>query len=345
MLSVAIDVSDRSIKYIELARSKKGLHVVRADRLPVPEGVIRSGIIEQPEAMKDLFRTLRESTSRAPFARVSLPEEQAYVFELVVTTSDTEEVRSMIELQLEKYVPIPLYDAVFDFEVLAETKDGFIVIVSVMDRATIEVYQSVCESAGIIPIVFELESYALSRAVAGVHSEIPVLIVDCGDARTGVSVAYRGHLLYTTTLDVGGGSLTQLIKKALNCTNEEANYQKITHGIFDEYNSPELFASLTQSAKSIADEILRQKMYWNERSQKDDSIGGSIQKIVLCGGNAATRGFVEYVASHTGEEVELADMGASIGAYGYAIDFGNIPKNDTLAFSTAIGLALGDFIV
>lgn len=344
--SVAIDLSDRSVKFLELERKNKNLIVRSVGKITIPEGVVRSGVIEQPQQMKDLFVTLKSYTSKTPFVRVALPEEQAYVFELSVPVSSVEEIRSTVELQLEKYVPIPAHDAVFDFEVVAQVENQYIIIVSVMDQVTIDSYIDLCESAGFTPLSFELESYAVSRAVTSKTNPEAVLIIDCGDVRTGLSIVYKGHLLYTTTIDIGGESFTSAIENSLKISRIEAEKLKELHGLNDSYNSPELVALFQIQLKKFADQILKQQYYWNDRVTKHDVVfAAPVTTFVLCGGHANMKGFVENLEVLLQGKVERADVWKSAKEAGFIIEERLFAKEDRLGFSTCLGLALGDSIV
>ena len=61
MASVGLDISDKSIKYAELAESKGSLKILRHGEVLVPPGVIVSGKIEDKKKMIELVTLLKKT--------------------------------------------------------------------------------------------------------------------------------------------------------------------------------------------------------------------------------------------------------------------------------------------
>jgi Tfp pilus assembly PilM family ATPase len=113
--SFGLDISDESLKFVELLRTKDGIKMGRYGERKIPVGIIESGKIKNPEKLKEVLSSLREEEG-VKFVRVSLPEEQVYLFALKLEKSGLKNIREGIELALEEHVPIPAQDAIFEYD-------------------------------------------------------------------------------------------------------------------------------------------------------------------------------------------------------------------------------------
>ena len=126
MNSCAIDISDQSIKYGELATSASGLHLTKYGREKIPLGIVVSGKIEKEAELVTVLKKIKEKEN-LHFIRVSLPEEQMYLFTLSIPKTENDNIRDMILLQIEEYIPLKALDCVFDYDVISQDdKSSFV---------------------------------------------------------------------------------------------------------------------------------------------------------------------------------------------------------------------------
>ena len=117
--SVGVDISDTSIKYLDLTRDRRSGHSLRLGKwgnLDVPEGTLKRGNIEDPKAIADRLREIKKRTGSSN-VRIALPEERAYLFETEIARGTSfKEIRGQLEFRLEENVPLSPRDAFFDFD-------------------------------------------------------------------------------------------------------------------------------------------------------------------------------------------------------------------------------------
>jgi type IV pilus assembly protein PilM len=164
MNSCALDISDQSIKYGELYPTGGGLRLGRFGQEKIPQGVIVSGKIEKEEVLVKILKdfAVREDLH---LVRVSLPEEQMYLFTLSIPKTESSDIRDSISLQIEEHIPLSALDTIFDYHIISEHGDKLFIEVTAIAQSTIESYLSVFEQAGVTPVSFELEAQAIARAV------------------------------------------------------------------------------------------------------------------------------------------------------------------------------------
>ncbi len=339
--SFGLDISDQSLKFVELVVAKNGIRIGRYGERKIPLGIIKSGKIKDTRRLKEevLLPLRREEGIR--FVRVSLPEEQVYLFHLRLEKAGLENLREGIEFSLEEHIPIPAAEAIFDYELLNQDAESVEVEVAAIPQNVIQNYLSVFRESFISVQSFELEAQAISRAVIKKGDLDTYMIVDFGQTRTGIFIVSRGLAVFTSTFDMGGASLVNVIQKSFNISREEAEKMKKDYGL--ERNAPnkEIFPVLLNSVSVLRDEIVKHLLYWQTHKDEEGKEHPPIKKILLCGGDSNLIGLPEYLSGSTRTPVELTNVWVNITdtrKYIPGINF-----NKSLTFAAALGLALGDF--
>jgi type IV pilus assembly protein PilM len=340
MRSCAIDISDQTIKYGELDPTSKGLRVGRYGQVKIPPGIVVSGKIVDSKKVVNILRELALRL-KLTFVRVSLPEEQMYLFTLSMPKiGDREDLKEAILLQIEEHIPLKASDTTFDYSIISENNETVFVEVAATASNTIESYVQVFQDAGLTPISFELEAQAIARAIIPQADKSPVMIVDFGETRTGVSIAYNGRVLFTTTLDIGGEILTNMIAKNLSMTFAEAEKLKRTYGTDESMTADEVFPIIINGISVLRDELNKHYLYWKTHNY-DGAEHEPISRIILCGGGANLPGVADYLEASMKVKVEHANVWVNIlDPREYIPD---MSRKESLDYATVFGLALGDY--
>ena len=338
--SFGVDISDESIKFIELLNVRSGIRVGRHGEHKIPSGIIESGKIKDSKRMEEILLSLRRKDG-VKSVRVSIPEEQVYLFKLQLGKAGLKSVRESIELVLEEHIPIPAEDAIFDYEILNEDEHNLEIEVATIPKNVIENYLSVFKNSGISVKSFELEPQAIVRAVIKSGDPETYMIVDFGEKRTGIFIVSRGIVMFTSTLDVGGVTLNNMIAKNFKVSFEEAEKMKRQAGLKRNLPNKEIFSVLLNSVSILRDEIVKHFLYWHTHKDEQGKNNPPIKKIILCGGDSNLIGLPDYFSVSMKNPVEMANVWVNIvdtGSYIPEINF-----KQALSFAAALGLALGDF--
>ena len=254
MPSFGLDISDESMKFAEIVNTSNGIRMGRHGEYKIPAGIIESGKIKDPKKMEDLLVTVRKE-SGVKSVRVSLPEGQIYLFKIRLDKNGLEHVREAIELSLEEHIPIPAKDAIFDYEILNEEEQFLYIQVTAIPKSVLENYLTVFRSAGIWVKSFELEGQAISRAIVKKGDAGTYMIVDFGENSTGISVLSNGVVMFTSTLDVGGSTLDNMIAQNFNVSLADAEKIKKEYGL--QRNMPNTNEILSNISAIISDIYIR----------------------------------------------------------------------------------------
>jgi Tfp pilus assembly PilM family ATPase len=139
---------------------------------------------------------------------------------------------------------------------------------------------------------------------------------------------------FTSTLAIGGDSITNAFEKNFSISNEEAEKMKYDkkEGEEDVANEPADYTLNTLSA--IKDEINRLLVYW----QTHGGDSNKIEKILLCGRNSTLAGFDSYLA--IGLKIGVAHANVWVNAFDFEECIPPMMAGVSLNYAVPIGVAI-----
>ncbi len=340
MPHVGIDLSDRSVKFAQISR--RGFHAELSGygSLPIPPGLVKSGLITNPAEVGAVCKKLLEKTTTS-FVALSLPEEKAYVFSTKLSDVTRAEPYGAFELSLESHVPISPENAIFDIDIIHESKSGFEVAVSVFPRDVLKTYLELTESFGGVPVRFEIEAQSVARALVSPSDTGAIMIVDIGRSRTGFAIVSNGVVQHSATVPVGGDTLTNALATKLGLSEEIARKTKEERGLLRTKENEEVCAVLSGVASALRDEIGKHYEFWSSHVLESGSVQRKVEKVYLAGGDANIPGMREYLRMGLPTSVEYGNPWVNIiSAHSHVPA---IPFTESLQYASAIGLALAHF--
>jgi len=338
MPAVGIDISDRSVRFAELKRKSGAFVLGKFGEKKIPSGIVISGQIRKQDELREVLAALKQEHDFT-FVRISLPEQQGYSLKIQIPRVKPNEIYESLELQLEEHVPLSVQEAVFDYHLVTcsdEEKGVYEIGLSVMPYKIIKSYVHLFDNTGLTPLSFEFEVHAIARSVIKQDDCGAFLLLDIGATRTGVAVQSRGVITFTSTIDVGGHSLTESIAKALGISFEEAEQKKESRGLLDGKGDP-LYQALITRLSVLRDEINKHYTYIKTHKNIIGKGESNVERIVICGGEANVPGFANYLATTLKVDIEIANPWTNINPLTDYIP--EIPSNHALRYVTALGLA------
>lgn len=341
--AAGIDISDSSIKWLALEGDKTKKRIRSYGEELLSEGIVVNGTVQDVPKLAEALREVKKHLGGIDCAHVALPEEAAYVFSMhVPDMSSREQILSMIEFELDARVPIEPSAAVYDFNVIMKYDDGAgeEIGVVVFPRDLAESYAAAFDAAGILLLSLEVEARSIARAVSSGRDDEPItLLVDFGRARTGLAVLKRGVPIFTSTVAVGGETMTRAIMEKLALSREEAETFKSDQGLLAEggAKSPGIEA-LSHSASALADEVVRHYRYWDTRRNEHGERMTPIARVLLVGGTANLRGLTDYIAARVQAPTERPNIWQHVCSFDDYIP--PVSWRKSLQYATAVGLAL-----
>lgn len=333
--AVGLDISDQSVKFVELAGRAGQVRFVRAGRSEIPRGAIEAGVIKDAQTVTAVLARLAEEHQLKQVI-VALPEEQTYIIELDLPKVRPSQIRESVELSVVDYLRFPVTEAVLDFELLPDINqaDAWLpVVATVLPQAVAQSYSSVLTAAGLTPTAFELEPQALARALLVSGAEA-VMIIDIGQARTSFYVATNGLVRYGATINtISGNLLTESLVQRNNLSAKEAEEQKIKHGLAGESS---IAAILEPLIVLLSDETEHRLFAWSHDNHQSLP-RTEIKKIVLTGGQSTLPGLSSLLENRLKLPVAVGNPWQNTVHVDDSVD---VPFNRAVGLATAVGLAL-----
>lgn len=302
--TVGIVMTDADTKLVQLRRKifGNGFKLARSSKTNNPKGAIKSGMIANPDQITPILKKLA-SQYNIHYAHAILPEEKAYLFTTTIGRVPPEGLKDAVAFIIEENAPVSLTESVFDFEILDENENtnDIKLTVSVLPKGVVSAYEQLFESAGIIPISFDLESQAIARAVIRRGDRRPHLIINLSLEKTGFYVVEREVVQFSTTYSVGAGG------SYLNPNDLKAEMHKVL-------------------------------AFWHAHTDKAGKSENQIAQIILCGVVGNDKDFFERFLGDSDIPCALADVWLNMSpshSHTSKMSFG-----ESLDYASAIGLLL-----
>ncbi|OJI09477.1 hypothetical protein BK006_00860 [bacterium CG10_49_38] len=336
---VGLDVSDNSIKFMELSRRGQGFRLGRWGEWPVPTGLIDGGEIKNPDGFKELLNQFKAKHGFDQVA-ISLPDDHAYTINLTLPSMKPEEILGSIELQLEEYIPLPAASVVFDFDLVEATPTGPIEVgISALPRTVVEGHEQLFAVAGFDLLSLETQGEALARALTSRQEKKNLLIADLGGNHTAIFWVKNGVVIHASASPIGGEAITQNLQKTLGVDRAAAEKIKINQGMSRADENKNVFEAIIPVVSAIREEMSRRISFWVEKKEGEEET--LVDKILLIGGQSSLPGLVEYLSVNLERPIELANPWIKVFPAGTVVP--DLSYNESLRYGTAIGLALLNF--
>lgn len=342
---LCLDLSDKSLKYMELRRKNGALSVGRFGIYALEEGMIEGGEIKQKEKLISFLKPIKEKL-KTEIVIASLPEEKVFLSRIKFPLMDEYRIKEALSLQLDEYVPLSAAEAIFDYDIInkpAENKEQthLHLNLAAFPKSFVESYRDVFFGAGFVPAAFEMEAQAFARAVVPEEEIGSIMIVDFGRSRTTFAIVSNSKVQFATTIALAGEEIEKTFITQLKIGRPQVEAAKRDIGLIKRKGNEALFESLKPIVSVIKDEAAKQAAYWESRNEVGEK-NEKISKIILCGGESTLAGLPEFLSYELKIKAELGNPWINVASFENYIP--EIEARDSLAYSTVIGLALRQWI-
>lgn len=300
---IGLDISSSGVKMVELAGDgKSGYRVERYTTEVLPRDVVADGNIVSLEAAAESVRHAwkRLATSTRNVA-IALPASHVITKKIIVGAGQREaDLEIVVESEANQYIPFPLEEVNLDFQVIGpapSSPDEIEVLIAASRKEKVEDRVAVAESAGLKPLVVDVDSYAALSAFELIERQLPeggkgqvVALVDVGANVMSLTVLRDRLQLYSREQAFGGNQLTQEIARVFGMSFEDAETEKRRNNLPNTYES-EL---LKPFVEGMALEVSRALQFFFTSTQFS-----KVDHVVLAGGCAILPAADEAVASRT----------------------------------------------
>lgn len=342
-----LDVSDQSLRLIQLKKRGKKNIIVSHNEVQIPEKVISNGEIQDSKKMAEIIRQAVKSAKGSKISTKNvisvLPETKTFikVIEINLRKSQIEKeekqasLEDLVRQEIINHFPLDIDDIYLDWQILQENPDSIKLLTGAVPKNVSDSYVQTLEKSGLSPQILEIEAAPIIRSLIAAENENPKIIIDFGANRTGLIVYDKGTAQFTVSLPISGEKITKTISDTLKIDPKKSEQVKIVCGLDKEKCEGALEKILFGAINELASSIKKSISYYQENYKGS----GKISEVMLCGGGANFLKIDQVLQEKIGLPVKIGNP-----LVNEVINKKNgIPKEKLLSYTTAIGLALRPF--
>lgn len=333
MRILGIDLGSTSVKAVELD-SAFGRYEIR----DYYEQKVESGT-SALQALARLLESLPKSPDRIAMA---LPTRRVTFRNLKLPTRDRKAIQTGVAFELEDELPFTLDKAVFDYSVVAQSKQGTELHVSATLKQHLGESLSQWQEAGADPDVVTTEAWAyrnlVNRLVPRSEQEQPILLADLGHERSVLYIHWHGAPVMAREISWGGRDLTDAIARKYALAPEQAETAKLDHGfVVSEDQKAEITPEQNEFSDTLMEPLqeLISHLKQIEFTCKNLTHQG-LSRIYLAGGTVQLPGLIRVLEEHAMLPVRQIRALSSVAASGVTYS-----DHTDAVFGLAASLALG----
>jgi len=213
---LGLDITTSSIKLIELTKSGDGYRVESYAAEPSPPNSINDKAIVDAQAVGEAVqRAVKRSGTRTRECAIAISGDAVItkVIQMPRNLKDSE-LESQVEMQADQYIPFPMEEVSYDFEVVGPSEkdpEAYDVLLVATRSENVEQRQAAVQAAGLSARIVDVEAYALENACRLLTHQMQdggidrtIAVMDFGASSTTFSVLKDLKVIYTRDFSFGG---------------------------------------------------------------------------------------------------------------------------------------------
>ncbi|MDZ4178279.1 MAG: type IV pilus assembly protein PilM [Coriobacteriia bacterium] len=358
-MPVGLDIGTDRCRAAQLKPSGSGFALSSYGRVSMPLGAVVEGEIVDPEAVSSSIKELwRHGGFKGKDVAIGVSNQKVVVRLIDLPFMERSELEGAIQYQAQDYIPIPIEDAILDFQIIGDymtpaDEHMMEVLLVAAQRDMIGNAVAAVEGAGLRLSHIDVTAFSIVRALLGMtESVLPdeneqageaIGVIHVSSGITNIAVVEKGVPRFTRVSSIAGNQFTQAIANVLNLTFDEAEELKLRAGLPDiEGGEPPTDDQMVQVARDALErevnkfiaEVRRSLDYYLTQATQIRTI----RKIYMTGSGAQLTHMPNYLAKGLQAEVALADPIARIQI---ASSIEQEVLADRMGIATAVGLAMG----
>jgi type IV pilus assembly protein PilM len=352
---IGLDIGTNAVRVAEIDPGDPP-RLTTFGQVALPFEAMRDGEVVEPAAVTEAVQRLwRELSLKKGAVRIGVASPRVLVRTVDLPAMSDDELASALEFQAQELIPIPLDEAVLDFQALERLEPALPapdqgddedvpasemirVLLAAARRDTVSTVVHAVRAAGLTVSAVDLVPLALVRAIGRRVSDNgngAEAIVSVGGGVTTIVVHEAGLPRFVRILGSGGRGLTDAIARDMALTVEQAEALKRQGALAAQEHAQAASSAMARPLADLVEQIRGSLDYY--RTQPD---AARILRVTLTGGAAQTPGLSEQLRELIGMPVDFAQPREHVvvGDIGFSDD--QLQAIDPF-LPVPIGLALG----
>jgi type IV pilus assembly protein PilM len=234
--------------------------------------------------------------------------QRVVVREVILPWLPEKELKESLPYQVQEFIPIPVDEAVLDFDVLEEFEHEGAKMLRVLlvaaQRPMVETVVHVAQQARLEPVGLDLIPFALLRSVGEVDGAVfdqsgEEAVIDVGAEITSICVHDHGVPRFVRILPTGGSDVTTAMSRALGVPMDQAEALKTGQEVETHVSAEDARRVAHGRASSFVDEIRSSLEFYSAQTP-----GARVTRVLVTGGGSKLDGFPELLEERLAIPVE-----------------------------------------
>ncbi len=339
---LGLNIGSGYIKMVELKDSGSIYTLSNFGMAALPPDAIVDGAIMDSSAVVTAIVNLANNLKvKKKKISTSISGHSVIVKKITLPLMNENTIEDTIHQEAAQHIPYDISDVNLDFQILGPNQnnpENMDVILVAVKKDTINDYLALVEEAGFIPVVVDVDTFALENAYEYNYSENEkkiVALVDIGTNLTCINILDDGVTCFSRNITSGSRLITEQLQKQFSLNYEKAELLKMGCPEKSGIDVAMVLTAIKGAAFSLINEIIKTIDLFHTSAVSE----GRIEKIVLSGGGAKTHDILKDIQDKSGIKTELIDPFRNIMVPEKQFDLEYIKEISPIA-TVAMGLAL-----
>jgi len=299
---VGLDIGSSSIKEVELRASRQGYELVSYGMEPLAQDTVVDGaIMDAPAVAAAISNIFDKQGVKTKNVATAVSGHSVITKRVALPLMSEEELYDRIQSEAAQHIPFDIADVNLSYQHLDSLDSQMDVLLVAVKKDKILNHTNVLAQAGKIPMVVDIDAFALQNCFEMNYDPEPsqtVALLNVGASMMNINIVRGGIPLFPRDVSVGGNQYTDALQKELDLSYEDAERLKCGEavaGVSEEHR-----ATILRSVSDIL--ILEiQKTFDFFRATAS---GEAIQRIYVAGGTARVPGLIDLLREEFAVPVE-----------------------------------------
>ncbi len=339
---LGLNIGSGYVKIVELKDSGSVYTLSNFGMAALPVDAIVDGTVMDTSAIINAITNLAANLKiKKKRICTSISGHSVIVKKITLPLMDESTIEETIHQEATQHIPYDINDVNLDFQILGPNQtnsDNMDVILVAVKKETINDYLMLVEDAGFIPVVVDVDTFALENSYEYNYEEEEkkiVALVDVGANLTCINILDEGVTCFSRNITSGSRLITEQLQKRFSLNYENAELLKLGSPEGCKADAGTALSAINEAAFSIVNEITKAIEFFHTSAMNE----ARVEKIILSGGGAKIPNIAQSIIKNTGIETEIIDPFRNIIIPEKNFDLDYIQSIAPLA-AVATGLAL-----
>lgn len=339
---LGLNIGSSYIKLVELKGSGSVYTLNNFGLAALPADAIVDGTVMDTTAIINAIVNLTANLKiKKKRICTSIAGHSVIVKKITLPLMDENTIEETIHQEATQHIPYDINDVNLDFQILGPNQtnaENMDIVLVAVKKETINDYLLLVEDAGFIPVVVDVDTFALENSYEYNYEEQDkkiVALVDIGANLTCITILEDGVTCFSRNITSGSRLITEQLQKRFSLNYENAELLKMGCPNSSKIEGKEALTAINEASFSIVNEVSKAVDFFHNSSMAE----GRVEKIILSGGGAKTPNIVKSIGKNTNIKTEIIDPFRNIIIPEKLFDLEYIKSIAPIA-AVAIGLAL-----